>query len=165
MRFKFIAQRLRAYLPPVLLAAALIWLVADAFLPEQSALLPVTVAAAAAASTALTRGKWRTAAYTFWLLGCLLAAVLFWRAASEGFALLINGVLDVWKHIAARNTDYFFVSGENGPVFFLCLLGAVLGVGSADLMRRRSAAGFCLILMYHLFHNQHILKLLNIKAL
>lgn len=67
MRFKFIAQRLRAYLPPVLLAAALIWLVADAFLPEQSALLPVTVAAAAAASTALTRGKWRTAAYTFWL--------------------------------------------------------------------------------------------------
>ena len=44
MRFKFIAQRLRAYLPPVLLAAALIWLVADAFLPEQSALLPVTVA-------------------------------------------------------------------------------------------------------------------------
>lgn len=145
MRFKFIAQRLRAYLPPVLLAAALIWLVADAFLPEQSALLPVTVAAAAAASTALTRGKWRTAAYTFWLLGCLLAAVLFWRAASEGFALLINGVLDVWKHIAARNTDYYFVSGENGPVFFLCLLGAVLGVGSADLMRRRSAAGFWIL--------------------
>lgn len=142
MRFKSIAQRLRACLPPALLAAALIWLVTDAFLPEQSALLPMAVAAAAAACTAPTRGKWRMAGYAFWLLGCLLIAVFFWRPASDGFALLINGVLDVWKHILARNLEYFSVSGKNGPGLFLCLLGAVLGVGSADIMRRRSAAGF-----------------------
>ena len=134
-------SRLRACLAAALLAAALAWLTAAAFLPEESCLLPVLTAAAAAVTMAFWRRRvWLAPA--LWLGACAVTAAVFWRAAVSGVAALANGVLDAWKHLHAGNPELFAVAEERGAALLLCMLGALLGVWSASLTRRRSAGGF-----------------------
>ena len=134
-------SRLRACLAAALLAAALVWLTAAAFLPEESCLLPVLTAAAAAVTMAFWRRRvWLAPA--LWLGACAVTAAVFWRAAVSGVAALANGVLDAWKHLHAGNPELFAVAEERGAALLLCMLGALLGVWSASLTRRRSAGGF-----------------------
>ena len=133
-------SRLRACLAAALLAAALVWLTADAFFPAEKLLLPVITAVLAAVSTAFWRKHTRIAP-TVWLSGCAAAAVILRRSVLSGLAALTNGVLDVWKHLHAGNTALFTVADERGAAVLLCLLGALTGVWCAELSRR-SAIGF-----------------------
>ena len=75
-------SRLRACLAAALLAAALVWLTAAAFLPEESCLLPMLIAAAAAVTMAFWRRRvWLAPA--LWLGACAVTAAVFWRVFLE----------------------------------------------------------------------------------
>ena len=129
-------SRLRACLAAALLAAALVWLTAAAFLPEESCLLPVLTAAAAAVTMAFWRRRvWLAPA--LWLGACAVTAAVFWRAAVSGVAALANGVLDAWKHLHAGNPELFAVAEERGAALLLCMLGALLGVWLAALIVKK----------------------------
>lgn len=141
LRYNDFISRIRACLVSALLAGALLWLTAKAFLPGEKLLLPLLIAVLTAGGAALWRGHpWLVPA--LWLGGCAAAAVICHKAFCSGVAALANGVLDAWKHLRAGNTELFAVADEHGAALLLCILAALLGLWCAGSARRRSPAGF-----------------------
>ena len=141
MHYNDFLSRIRACLVSALLAGALLWLTAKAFLPGEKLLLPLLIAVLAAGSAAFWRGRpWPVPAV--WLGACAAAAVIGHRAFRSGLAALANGVLDAWKHLRTGNAELFAVADEHGAALLLCILAALLGLWCAGPARRRSPAGF-----------------------
>lgn len=132
--------KLRTCFAPAVLAAALIWLPAAAFLPEQSLWLPVLIAPLCALLCLLPRWPRMVPAISLALLAAVSAVC--WPYVRDGAAAMLNGVLDAWTQLHGRNTAAFSVSRD--PAVFLCLLAVVCGLWSADYAQRHTTAAFAL---------------------
>lgn len=139
LRFKNI---LISFLLSAALFGGMLWLTASLFTLEISFMIPAAIGAVVIMTCSISSllGKSEWIIPTAWLVLIFLSAVLFWNRLADGFAQLLNEIMDTYKQVRPRNYEIFTVNDLAGINYATAELAALLAVGCAEFVKRRSCA-------------------------